>query len=203
MVTRTLAKSPEPEPTFQEPTLPPAPLPRFAMPGGSQFRPSPEEPGLPWQNPEPSPSPSSPNLPPDPSRLDDGRRAVGVAGDPTRTPGSSGAGSKWWRPGGEATETAKVLAGLMLAVTGLAALLARRTGREFRKPTKVQADDIAAPIARIAVRHLPMDLLGPDLMDAGIASSAIAGYLFDDGPLVQRWAGDPDTIIPLGEDLAL
>jgi hypothetical protein len=197
MGTRTLAKSPEPEPQFQEPTLPATPLPRFAVPKG-QFQPAAQDQGLPWKNPEPSPSPSSPSPQPDPDRLDDGRRAVGA---PTLTPGSSGAGSRWWRPGGEATETAKVLAGLMLAVTGLAALLARRSGREFRKPTKVQADDIAAPIARIAVRHLPMDLLGPDLMDAGIASSAIAGYLFDDGPLVQRWAGDPDTIPYRPEDM--
>ena len=52
-----------------------------------------------------------------------------------------------------------------------------RRDKKLRLPTVTQAEDIAAPLARIAVRFLPMDKLGPVLMDLAEAGTATQAYV--------------------------
>lgn len=85
--------------------------------------------------------------------------------------------------GGDPTEVAKALSGLLVIITGALALAAARRGRWLRQPTPVQRDEIAAPLARVMTRHLPMQLLGPDMVDATTAAAAVHTYVLD-GPLL-------------------
>ncbi|HET6215339.1 MAG TPA: hypothetical protein VFE14_20910 [Micromonosporaceae bacterium] len=121
-------------------------------------------------------TPQSPDLPPEP-------HTPRPAPDATRTPTSDTTGDGGPKPP-DAKTTAKLVAGLIgLVVVGAAALIAHRRGRELRQPTGEQLDDIAAPIARIALRHVPAGLLSADLADAMLAASATGAYL-SDGPLL-------------------
>lgn len=136
-------------------------LPRFASPG--QEIPS-------------SPDPSSESLP-NPNRVLDGERSVGAAPPDPRT-GSFSAGK--WRPGGDPIATGAVLGGLLVAGLKFVQTLARRRGRDFRMPSPGERDDISQPLGRILVRHLPMDLIGPDLHDIALAASAVHSYALAD-----------------------
>lgn len=89
------------------------------------------------------------------------------------------------KPGGDPRMVAQVLGGLLLLLTGTLAMLASRQGKSFRQPTPQQRDDIADPLARIAVRHLPLEALGPDLADATAAAVSVHSYVMD-GPLIAK-----------------
>jgi hypothetical protein len=106
---------------------------------------------------------------------------------------------RWrWEASGNPDDVADVLAGLfVLAVGGLAAAVARGGRRRLRKPTERQADDIGAPLAAIACRHLPMGLLGKDLKDLGLFAGALQAYVEggpDDGPLLTRTTDRPTGV---------
>lgn len=66
---------------------------------------------------------------------------------------------------------------------------ARWRGWEIRTPTSEQAEDIVTPLANIACRRLPMDLIGPDLADIGAAAAAVDSYA-KAGPLAVRVVPD-------------
>lgn len=89
------------------------------------------------------------------------------------------------KPGGDPVMVAQVLGGLLLLLTGTLAVLASRQGKTFRQPTPRQRDDIAEPLARIAVRHLPLEALGPDLADATAAAVSVHSYVMA-GPLTAK-----------------
>lgn len=94
------------------------------------------------------------------------------------------------RPGGEPHMVAQVLGGLLLLLTGTLGVLLARQGRTLRQPTPAQRDGMAEPVARIAVRHLPLDALGPDLADATAAVVAVHGYIAD-GALITQVRAEP------------
>lgn len=152
--------------------LPDQPLPGFRPP--ANLRLDPPLPEVTEEGPETSPStPESPGGPPD-------RPARRPAGAATRT-GTSSAGTDL----PTAAETAALIAGLLgLALVGVAAVIRWRGRRQLRQPTKGQMHDIAAPLARIALRHVPAELLNPDLADAASAGAAFAAYV-NDGPLIE------------------
>lgn len=90
---------------------------------------------------------------------------------------------------------ARVVAGLIALACGVAFTAFSRRGLIFRQPTREQVDDVANPLGAIIARHLPLDIVGPDLLDATAAAAAAHGYVID-GPLITR----PDS--PLPEDLS-
>jgi hypothetical protein len=144
-----------------------APLPVIATPPSQ------------WLNPDPE----SPEDHPDPSGLDD--ITLPTTGSTDRL------------PGGDPEKVAKVVGGLLVLTIATLSILARRRGREVRQATPRQRDDIAQPVARILVRHLPLDALGPDLVDITEAVVATHEYLLD-GPLVTA-ARPPDVDIDIPE----
>lgn len=154
-----------------------ATLPRFASPADHYPEPEPETLPPSWGSESPSPSPSE--------------SAPERVGDlPPRTATSSAGKAK---PSGDPLNTAKVLAGLLLMAIGAVAWAGRRRGVRVRKPTREEANDISAPIARIMCRHLPMDSIGPDLADIGEAAAAISEYAVqDDDPLLSRYLPEPE-----------
>ncbi len=141
-------------------------------------RPLDETPNLP-----PSSNPDSPTVSPPPSDLDDEPSEYDEPASPRTTT------STRRKPGGDPREVAMVLGGLLVLLTGTLALLANQRGRTFRQPTIRQRDDIAQPLARIAVRHLPLDALGPDLADATMAAVALHAYVMA-GPLTPPISAD-------------
>lgn len=152
-----------------------ATLPRFASPADHLEEPETLHPS--WGSESPSPSPSES----EPERVGD---------LPTRTAISSASRAK---PSGDPLNTAKVLAGLLLMAVGAVAWAGRRRGLRVRKPTREEANDISAPIARIMCRHLPMDSIGPDLADIGEAAAAISEYAVQDhDPLISRYVPEPE-----------
>ncbi|HWB34594.1 MAG TPA: hypothetical protein VHA75_01070 [Rugosimonospora sp.] len=113
------------------------------------------------------------------------------AGPGIRT-GSSSAGSE--RP--SARDTAKVVGGLLLAGIGLVGLVVRlRHDARLRKPTGKQLDDMAAPLARLALRYVPAEALSPTLLDVTGFVAATTEWL-GDGPLLERAQVDPG--VPAG-----
>lgn len=162
--------------------LPAVPLPAFRqphqhrldeLPPDSQIT-SPDEPPA---SPPASPEPSRPDaaLPP-PIESNPERRAAGRTRTSATDPSAAG----------------KALAGLLVIVAGVAAALLARSGRALRQPTPRQVDDVAAPIGRIIARHLPTDLIGPDLADVTEAAAAAHAYVLDPaGPLIARSAPAP------------
>ena len=83
-------------------------------------------------------------------------------------------------------EATVLMAGLLgVATLGCAWLVQRRSRgqKTLRQPSSVESDRIAAPLARIAARLVPADLLAPSLADAIMAMSATGAYLTD-GPLI-------------------
>ena len=105
----------------------------------------------------------------DPSGPDDGPRR-----------GSTSTDRSWrrrWSAGGDPEELTAVIGGaLALAISGVGLLL-RRRARTVRQPNKRELDAFAEPLARIACRHFPMDLLGPDLLDITKAGKATSDYV--------------------------
>jgi hypothetical protein len=171
------------ETTHRRPRV--APLPKFTQPP----EPSPEEPSPESPGPE-DPSPTSP-------------APVGAGGlfgvgtrrpDHERTRTGISSGSESVKKPTHAETTALVV-GLVLAVGSIAGAVIRwRTRKELRRPTDGQADRIAAPLARIGLRHLPAHLLNADLMD-GISAGAALGVYLNDGPLLFERAQDiPDDL---------
>ena len=86
---------------------------------------------------------------------------------------------------------ARVVAGLIALACGVAFTMFARRGLIFRQPTRAQVDDVADPLGAIIARHLPLDVVGPDLLDATAAAAAAHGYVIA-GPLVVR----PDSPLP-------
>jgi len=83
-------------------------------------------------------------------------------------------------------EATILLAGLLgVATLGCAWLVQRRSRgqKTLRQPSDVESSRIAAPLARIASRLVPADLLAPSLADGIMAMSATGAYLTA-GPLV-------------------
>ena len=62
--------------------------------------------------------------------------------------------------------------------------------RELRRPTDEDRAAIAAPLARIARRHVPAAALGPDLLDVIDVAGATSAYI-GDGPLTYSLAPVP------------
>src|SRR3982751_5765620 len=60
---------------------------------------------------------------------------------------------------------ARVIAGLIALACGIAFTAFSRRGLIFRQPTREQVDDVANPLGAIIARHLPTDIIGPDLLD--------------------------------------
>lgn len=96
---------------------------------------------------------------------------------------TSSAGKRRWRPGGDPEKAAQVIGGALILITGMLGGLAARRGRRFRQPTTGQRDAVAEPLGRIAVRWLPMDLLGDDFADGLEAAYAAHNYI-SAGPLL-------------------
>lgn len=138
----------------------------------------------------PLPDPESPNLPRDPTDPDAGRALPPVpsleAPTPTRTS---------FRAGGDPKTAGEVIAGALGILCALAFTWAARRGRIFRQPTQRQLDDVSMPLGAIAARHLPTDMIGPDVIDATKAVKAAHSYVLD-GPMFTR----PHTE-PTGDEL--
>jgi hypothetical protein len=83
-------------------------------------------------------------------------------------------------------EATIALAGLIgVATLGAAWLIQRKSHgtKTFRQPTGDEAGNIAAPLARIAARCIPSDLLAPSIADAIAAMSATGAYVTS-GPII-------------------
>jgi hypothetical protein len=119
----------------------------------------------------------------------------GAALDPSPTDGElsrrtgTSTDRRTWRAGGDPDKVAMVLSGLFALAARFLDRVAAVRGRELRQPTKVQRADVAEPLARIAVRHLPLQALNDDLTDAFEALLAVEAYV-DDGPLI-TWRAQP------------
>lgn len=112
-------------------------------------------------------------------------------------PTATSSGSKRWKSGGDPVATAKVLAGLLGVVALSLKVWAARRSVEFRAPTSGQLDDVTVPVARILVRHLPMDLINDDLADLAEAGAAMHSYVLPEvpAPLLRR---RPPAEAPIG-----
>jgi hypothetical protein len=105
-------------------------------------------------------------------------------GGESSRPNGAGTPTDTSSPGGlpiDPDAAVKVIIGIIGIVCVAATLLARARNREFRRPNPGQREDIAAPLARIAMRRADLSRW-PDLVDAVDAGTATAAYLTD-GPL--------------------
>lgn len=99
-------------------------------------------------------------------------------------------------------DTAVLVAGLLgLAVAGLAVLVRLRRGATLRRPTKQELDDVAAPLARLALAHVPAGILNADLANLAAAGAATGAYL-SNGPLIEHPYTDPGLPADLQEEPA-
>ena len=118
-----------------------------------------------------------------------------VSSGSTLTSTSDSKGKKIRVAGGDPEHVAKVFTGVIIAATALVGLWLNRGGKQLRKPTETELASMSEPLARIAVRHLPMDAIGPDVADGAEAVVAIHGYLIPNPEkLVTRLA--PKAEIP-------
>jgi hypothetical protein len=112
-----------------------------------------------------------------------------------RSPSSDGpapeAGSTSASPGKPRSviqgELAAAVAGALMITAALAGWLLRRPGRRLRKPLKADYKAVAAPVARIVVRHVPVDLapgIALSIYDGCEATAAFMGYA-ERGPLLE------------------
>lgn len=147
-------------------------IPAFREPPGRRL--DPPATGVPGDQAQPEETDTDPS---GPSTLKPGRDAT-----PTRI--SDSTGDKAPKP--TAADTARLVAGLLgLVVAGAAMVVRWRAGRELRRPTKGQLDDISAPLARIGMRHVPAGLLNADLADSLAAGAALGAYV-SAGPLIEH-----------------
>ena len=163
--TTDLQDSPTTPGTPTTPTTVTRTLPRFldrrpkldALPEGATVEPPTSSPG--------SDAPASPE---DGASASPARRTTSSAGSPKADP----------------RVVAAMLSALIGAAATLAAALLLRSPRprELREPTEEQREAIAAPLGRIAGRHLPASLLVPDLMDGIAAAAGVSAYVAE-GPL--------------------
>jgi hypothetical protein len=151
--------------------------------------PQPTDPALPTVDPEPSPSPSpaSGSQPGPAGRKSAPDRATRPA--PTGTTSDDG---PRWESGGDALKVAVLIGGLFLAATAGMHWLASRKGLQVRQPTPKQRDGFAEPLARIACRHLPLQKLDDDFLDAAEAGTALHDWVAGGPvPLVTRASRPP------------
>lgn len=165
-------------------------LPTFAAPTMTDLgQGTPEDPD---PSPEPPPIPRSKTrrLLPDGAVGPDGPTGPRLDDEPTHTVISSAS-----KPSPK--DTTDLLVGLIaLAAVGAAALVKWRLGRKLRTPTSGQSRDIAAPLARLALRHFDASWLNKDLADLLQAGAATGAYA-NDGPLLLPLhpdAGVPDNL---------
>lgn len=146
-----------------------------------------------FTQPTPPPATTEPDNPPPPSfQLAPAARPRRVVDDEQSRTGTSSAGSKPTQ-----TEVAGLVVGLLgLLVSGIAFLVQLRAGRGviMRRPTRDESRDIAAPLARIALRHADLSLLGPTVADVIAAGGATGAYLTN-GPLL-GYDGSVDDGVP-------
>ncbi|SRR6266511_898871 len=143
--------------------------PRFQRPPGL-----PEGPGPTVPEATPSPSPSGDGRP-GPSGPD----AAAAAGSTSASPGRPRAIIQG--------ELAAAVAGALMISAAVAGWLLRRPGRRLRKPLKADYKAIAAPLSRIVVRHVPLDLapgIALSIYDGCEATAAFMGYA-ERGPLLE------------------
>lgn len=123
------------------------------------------------------------------------RPAIG----PTGRTGTSTAGDD-----GDLGEPSKVSkANVIALVAGIIAVAATAANvavrwqlkRQLRQPSKRQRREIAAPAARILMRHADMAKLAPDLVDALDLAAATGAYV-GDGPLLQPLNHTADSGLP-------
>lgn len=169
-------------------TSAPLPLGLRALPAFLQPRTLPDDPPLPEVD---SPLPATPaDSGPDVEQVDqadDRPPPPPPSLDPPAAPHTPRSSA------GSSREAGKVLAGLVVIALGITAAILARRGRGLRQPTPPQLAEICDPVGRIAARHLPLDLIGPDLADATEAAAAVHGYVLD-GPMVYRTEQDlPET----------
>lgn len=182
--------------TTADQTAPVIPLPGFRQPTRARLDPEPDPETTTVMDPSPDPTPG-PMTTERPSRSGRGAGLLGSgtprpAPDDTRTGTSAGTGDP---PRVDGRAAARLIAGLLGAVAVVAAtVVGWRRGARLRRPTKGQLDDIAAPLARIATRHVPAHLLHEDLADAVLAASATGAYLAD-GPFI-AWQTPADGDLP-------
>lgn len=117
----------------------------------------------------PAPTPDSPEISPAPPPVLNPAR-------PVRTPTSSA---------GDPKVAYEVVAGLIAIGCLWAYTLFGRRGLHFRQPTESQVDDVARPLGKLIARHLPTDVIGPDLIDITHAAGGAHRYVID-GPLLTR-----------------
>lgn len=161
------------------PSLPTIPLPSFRQPS-PRLDPPPE--GSPQESPSrPLGSPESPEPTPDlPESPDEHRPPILEPEARTRT--------SWVGRGhgaGDPVQAGRVIKGALAILFRFAQAVNYRRGRWLRLPTREQLDGMANPLGRIAVRYIPMDLVGPTLADATEAVAAAHDYTLD-GPLTGR-----------------
>lgn len=181
-------------PTDDAPRTPLDVIPAFRAPAPSQPDPDlPKDPPGPTASPGPGPAESPRPWSPNGSGLNllGGPRSRRPDAEPTPTVTSASTGD---RPSTRvsAGDMAMVVAG-GLAVLGMAAaaLIRWQLRRKLRQPTKRQCDQMAAPIARIVVRHGALRMVPEDLGDVLELGAAIGNYINDDAPLLSSLTPDP------------
>lgn len=165
------------------PDLPEIPLPAFLQP-----RPPRPLDDLPESSPDTSHPDATPESPAEPAASDQGEepRPAPIESSPappaaTRTHTSA--------TSADPNAAGRAIAGVLVILAGIAAGALARAGRHLRQPTRRQVDDIAAPLGKLAARHLPGGFLTDDLVDITAAAAATHAYVLDEsGPLVTHTA---------------
>jgi len=174
-------------------------LPTFQVPEPSPLgNPNPDLPGHPGQ--EPPLIPPGENTPYQAGPVDGGGSLLGRfrrKGSGTASSADTGTFTSWV-PGGDPEQVAALFGGLLVLALGAYAGLLKKRGGYFRMPTEDERDDITVPLGRIAVRHLPMHMIGPDLKDIAESGAATHSYVTA-GPLRRRPIPNNGLDIPEGE----
>lgn len=123
---------------------------------------------------------------PEPDEPEERIEGPRLSGAGIRTGISSPAGGAAERRESAAATTALAV-GLIGMIVVVADGLIRRAERDarLRRPSKDQVQALAEPVAALAVRYLPVGLVGPTILDITAAGSAVGSYLLD-GPVVER-----------------
>lgn len=175
-------------PTFSQPPPPPATAP---------------------PTPDPSTSPETDLTPPPRMgilrrlKASDGGGSAGVTSpqgnglDEDTPTGTSSPASK-----PTAAQTAALVAAVVgMAAAGAALLVRWRLRAALRQPSKTERADIAAPLARIALRHADLSWLNRDLADLLDTGNAVGAYL-NNGPLLGPLQPEPEIPADLQEPRA-